>query len=459
MKKTILIAFALSSVITMAQNPIIQTNYTADPAPMVYNNKVYLYTSHDEDNSTWFTMNDWRLYTTDDMVNWTDHGAVSSYTSFKWAKGDAWAPQCIERNGKFYLYVPMIAQNNRPAVGVAVADSPYGPFYDPLGKPLVQSEWGDIDPAVFIDDDGQAYLYWGNPFCYYVKLNEDMISYSGEIVRVPMIEESFGKREGNVKDRPTLYEEGPWLYKHNNLYYLIFAAGPIPEHIGYATSNSPAGPWKYRGVLMATEGGSFTNHPGIVDFRGKTYFFYHNAALPGGSGFTRSVCIEEVKFNTDGTLQPMKMTHGIEKGLTTLNPYIQTEAETIAWSEGVKSMRNKQVGVFITAMHDGSYTKVKGVDFRDKAPSKFFARVGTTHNDRVTMEVRLDAINGELLCTVRVPRTGGNDRWEVVSADVADTKGVHDVYFVFKGKAKNDLMFFDYWRFADLLMDSKWTKK
>ena len=119
----------------LAQNPIIQTNYTADPAPMVYNDKVYLYTTHDEDNSTWFTMNDWRLYTTSDMVNWTDHGAVLSYTDFKWAKGDAWAPQCIERDGKFYMYVPMISNiNNRGAIGVAVADSPYGPFYDPLLK-------------------------------------------------------------------------------------------------------------------------------------------------------------------------------------------------------------------------------------------------------------------------------------------------------------------------------------
>ena len=143
----------------LAQNPIIQTNYTADPAPMVYNDKVYLYTTHDEDNSTWFTMNDWRLYTTSDMVNWTDHGAVLSYTDFSWAKGDAWAPQCIERGGKFYMYVPVISRiNNRGAIGVAVADSPYGPFYDPLGKPLVQSEWGDIDPTVFIDDDGQAYV-------------------------------------------------------------------------------------------------------------------------------------------------------------------------------------------------------------------------------------------------------------------------------------------------------------
>jgi len=454
MKRTItfLMIFGASISFCLAQNPIIQTNYTADPAPMVYNNKVYLYTSHDEAGSTWFTMNDWRLYTTNDMVNWTDHGTVLAYSDFKWAKGDAWAPQCVERHGKFFMYVPIIAtQNNRPAIGVAVSDSPYGPFIDPLGKPLVQSDvYGDIDPTVLIDDDGQAYLYWGNPFLYYVKLNEDMISYSGEIVRVPMVVESFGKREGEVRDRPTLYEEGPWLYKRNSLYYLFWPGGPLPEHLGYSTSTSPIGPWKYGGTIMTPDGGVFTNHPGVCDFRGKTYFFYHNGNLPGGSGFTRSICVEELKFNPDGSIPQLKMTkEGIEKGLTTLNPYIKNEAETIAWSEGVKSMQNKQVGVFITAEKDGSYTKVKGVDFRNKGATKFFARVGTTHNDRVTMEVRLGGIDGELVCTVRVPRTGGNDRWEIVSADVANVTGIHDVYFVFKGRAQTDLMFFDYWRFAE----------
>ena len=214
-----LLMFALKG---FSQNPIIQTLYTADPAPMVYNDKVYLYTTHDEDGSTWFTMNDWRLYTTTDMVNWTDHGTVLKYTDFSWGKANAWAAQCIERNGRFYMYVPLTGQDNQGAIGVAVADSPYGPFIDPLGKPLVKSGKGDIDPTVFIDDDGQAYLYWGNPNCYYVKLNEDMISYKGDIVSVPMTVESFGKREGNP-ERATLYEEGPWLYKRNGLYYLLFA--------------------------------------------------------------------------------------------------------------------------------------------------------------------------------------------------------------------------------------------
>ena len=443
MYKTFILVVFIASVncIVKAQNPIIQTNYTADPAPMVYNDKLYLYTTHDEDGSTWFTMNDWRLYTTIDMVNWTDHGAILSYSDFSWAKINAWAAQCIERNGKFYMYVPITTIDNQGAIGVAVANCPYGPFIDPLGRPLVQTGQGDIDPSVFIDDGGEAFLYWGNPHCFFVKLNEDMISFQGEPVKIPNTIESFGKREGDPK-RPTTYEEGPWLYRRNDLYYLLFAAGPIPEHIGYSTGTSPAGPWKYRGVLMPTQGNAFTNHPGIIDFKGKTYFFYHNGALPGGGGFTRSVCVEQVKFKSDGTIQPMNMTDGITKGLATLNPYVKNESETIAWSKGVKAMQNDQVGVFITAMHNDDYTKVRDVDFRENGPSKFTARLGTTHNGGVSMEIRIDSLEGEPIGTVKVPLTGGNDRWALVTTDVQNVKGVHDLYFVFKGKAPSKILFF-----------------
>jgi len=450
MKKLVLILifFGWCFWILKAQNPIIQTMYTADPAPMVYNDKLYLYTSHDEDNSTWFVMNHWKLYTTTDMVNWTDHGIVAGYKTFDWAIGDAWAIQVVQRNNKFYLYAPVKdRKSNRSAIGVAVADNPYGPFYDPIGAPLVQSSWGDIDPTVFIDDDGQAYLYWGYPFCYYIKLNEDMISYSGEIVKVPMTEESFGKREGNVKDRPTLYEEGPWLYKRKDLYYLLWAGGPIPEHLGYSTSKSPEGPWRYGGILMPTEGKSFTNHPGIIDYKGKTYLFYHNGALPGGGGFTRSVCVEEVQFNIDGSIRQMKMTEGIESGFETLNPYKKNEAETIAFSEGVKASQNKKVGVFVNAMENGAYIKVRDVDFY-KGVSKFTTRIGTTHNVGVTMEIRIDDVNGQLLGAVKVPLTGGDDRWSLVTTDVSNVRGVHDLYFVFKGKKPGVLMYFDYWMFS-----------
>ena len=384
-------AVVLLGLSVNAQNPIVQTAYTADPAPLVYNDKLYLYTSHDEDDSTWFTMNDWKLYSTDDMVNWTEHPTPLSFKTFEWARGDAWAAQCIERDGKFYMYVPVTDRKGESAIGVAVADSPYGPFYDPLGTPLVQADFGNIDPTVFIDDDGQAYLYWGNPNCFYVKLNKDMISYEGEIHAVPMKPESFGRREGNPK-RATLYEEAPWLYKRKGAYYLFYAGGPIPEHLAYATSDSPEGPWKYGGTVMAKE--------------------------------------------------------GVEKGLKPLCPYRKVEAETMAWSKRMKSDYNPQVGVFVTALRNGSYTRVRDVDFGEKAPSRILARLSTTHNADIVMEVRLDRLEGKVLAELKVPRTGGSDRWKLVEKQIPQVTGVHDLYFIFKGKAMRNLAYFDYWKLS-----------
>ena len=250
-----------------AQNPIIQTIYTADPAPLVHNDTVWLYTGHDEDKSTWFTMKDWRCYSSTDMVNWTDHGSPLSLKTFSWATKDAWAGQCIYRNGKFYWYVPMNAKGLGMSIGVAVSDRPTGPFVDALGKPFIHSGNGDIDPTVFIDDDGQAYLYWGNPYLKYVKLNEDMISYSGDVVTVPLTKEGFHVRYKDADKRPSAYEEGPWLYKRKGLYYLLYPAGGVPEHLAYSTGTSATGPWQYRDTIMTVikKGGAFTNHPGVID--------------------------------------------------------------------------------------------------------------------------------------------------------------------------------------------------
>ena len=442
-----LLLSGLLPILGKAQNPIVQTAYTADPAPMVYDGKVFLYTGHDEDGSTWFTMNEWKLYTSDDMVNWTEHPSPLSYKAFEWASSDAWAAQTIERNGKFYMYCPVIdRKSNSPAVGVAVADSPYGPFRDALGKPLAQSGFGDIDPSVFIDDDGQAYLYWGNPNCHYVKLNEDMISYSGDIETIPLTEASFAKRE-NDPNRATLYEEGPWLYKRNQLYYLFWAGGPIPEHLGYSTSDSPTGPWKYGGVLMPAEGRSFTNHPGVIDYKGQSYLFYHNGALPDGAGFRRSVCVAPLHFEKDGHINSMKMNpEGITKGLKTLNPFLRNEGETIAWSEGIKSAENEQIGVFVRATKNGSYIKVRDVDFTSTGARKFMARVGTVHND-VKMEIRVGSPNGTLLGTLAIPRTGGSDRWALAQTDIESIKGIQDLFFVFKGPESADVAYLDFWKF------------
>ena len=282
---------------------IFKDMYTADPAPMVHDDTLYLYTTHDEDVivNNFYTMKNWYVFSTKDMVNWEKHGQILSLDDIPWAVDRAWAPQCVERNGKFYFYFPVQSKAGVD-VGVAVADTPIGPFKD-IGKPLVsQGDWNDIDPTVFIDDDGQAYLYFGNPELRYVKLNEDMVSYdqSVGVVKIPMTKESFG--DGGDK---TTYAEGPWFYKRNDIYYMVYAAfrkGQGSESFGYSTSTSPTGPWKYGGVLMTEEGGVFTNHPGIIDFKGKSYLFYHTGELPGGGSFHRSVCVTEFEYNEDGSI-------------------------------------------------------------------------------------------------------------------------------------------------------------
>ncbi|WP_437320139.1 glycoside hydrolase family 43 protein [Sorangium sp. So ce385] len=433
---------------SMADNPIVQTIYTADPAPMVHDGTLYLYTGHDEDSaSTFFGMNEWRVYSSTDMVNWTDHGSPLKYKDFSWSKADAWAGQVIHRNGKFYFYVPTTSRtHNRMVIGVAVADSPVGPFKDALGGPLINANCGDIDPTVFIDDDGQAYLYWGNPNLCYVKLNEDMISYQGEVVRVPMTAESFGQRTGNA-ERPTLYEEGPWLYKRDGMYYLAYPAGGIPEYIAYSTSSSPTGPWTYRGVIMPTEGDSFTNHPAIIDYKDNSYFFYHNGALPGGGGYHRSVAVERFTYNDDGTIPTITMTEAGPPGVGALDPYVMTEAETIAWASGVETEACSEGGMNVTSIDDGDYIKVKDVDFGPGAGS-FEARVASATRGG-SIELRLDSATGTLVGTCMVEGTGGPQTWVTKSCAVDGATGKHDLYLKFTG-GNGPLFNFNWWKFTPL---------
>jgi arabinoxylan arabinofuranohydrolase len=412
-----------------ADNPIVQTIYTADPAPLVHNGRVYLYTGHDEDGSTWFTMREWRVFSSADMVNWTDHGSPMSLATFSWASADAWAGHAVSRNGRFYWYVPVTNRSTgRMAIGVGVSDSPTGPFRDALGRPLVEN--GEFDPHVFIDDDGQAYLYWGNPNLWYVRLNPDMTSFSGSPTQIPLTAAGFGARSGNPS-RPTLYEEGPWVYKRNGLYYMVFAANCCPEFIGYSTAPSPTGPWTYRGTIMPTQGGSFTNHPGVIDFNGSSYFFYHNGALPGGGGFTRSVAVERFSYNANGTFPTINMTAAGAPQVGTLNPYVRQEAEMIAWESGIETEPSSEGGMNVGWIENGDWIRVKGVGFGAGA-SSFTARVASATGGG-NIELRRDSLTGPVLGTCRVLGTGGWQNWTTVSCPVTGATGTHDLYLRFTG--------------------------
>ncbi|MGR4880643.1 family 43 glycosylhydrolase [Streptomyces sp. LARHCF249] len=418
--------------------------YTADPAPLVHNGRVYLYTGHDEDGSTSsFVMKDWRVWSSADMVNWTDHGSPLSLNTFSWAGANAWAGQAVERDGKFYWYVPVsVRATGQFAIGVAVSDSPTGPFRDALGHPLVENS--EIDPTVFIDDDGQAYLYWGNPNLWYVKLNADMTSYAGSPVGIPLTTEGFGSRTDNP-DRPTLYEEAPWVYKRNGLYYMVYAAKCCSEFIAYSTAPSPTGPWTYRGTVMPAQGNSFTNHAGIVDFQGNSYFFYHNGALPGGGGFTRSVAVEKFSYNADGTIPTINMTTAGAPQAGTLDPYVRQEAESIAWGSGIETEPSSEGGMNTSWIENGDYIKVKGVAFGTGAGS-FTARVASnTSGGRV--ELHLDSATGPTVGTCTVSGTGGWQTWSTASCPVTGATGTHDLYLRFAG-GSGYLFNMNWWQFT-----------
>ncbi len=424
-----------------ADNPIVQHVYTADPAPLVHGDSVYLYSSHDEDVTlgNFFTMDDWRLFSSRDMVNWTDHGSPLSYRSFSWATGKAWAPQCVERNGKFYLYVPV-----SNSIGVAVSDTPTGPFSDALGEPLL-SNYQYIDPTVFVDEDGQAYLYFGNPRLWYVKLNEDMISYSGQVQQISNTTASFGQRNGEA-DRPTTYEEGPWFYRRNDLYYMLFASGPLPETLSYATSPGPTGPWSFKSILMDNLAGhAFTNHGGTVDFKGHSYLFYHTQELQGGGGYKRSVALDEFQYGADGSIPKISKTKNGPEAVDNLSPYERVEGETIAWTGGVEVEQSSTGGRNVGSIESNDYIKVKSVDFRTGAIA-FMATVASAGAGGA-IELHLESQTGPLLGSCAVQPTGGWQTWTSVSCDVDTIGGVHDLFLVFTGGG-GSLFNLDWWQFT-----------
>ena len=443
-----LVAGTISSLspAARADNPIVQTSYTADPAPVIYDGRLYVYTSHDEDVTVnnFFTMNDWRLYSTVDMVNWTDHGSPAGYKTFSWGTGDAWAVQGVSRNGKYYLYVP-INNSTGGKIGVAVADTPIGPFKDALGKALISTGSGNIYPTVYIDDDGQAYLYWGNPQLRYVKLNSDMISFPGSPTDVNLTTAGFGTRSNT--DRTTAYEEGPWFYKRNSTYYIVYPADGTPEKISYTKATAALGPWTYGGDIMAKESGagsSFTNHPGVIDYKGKSYFFYHNGALPGGGGYKRSVCIEEFTYGTDGSIPTIKMSTTGPAPVDTLDPFQQVEAETIAFSAGLKTETCTDTGggINVTSISNGDYIKVRNVAFLDGVLT-FDARVSSAASN-AKIELHLDSQTGTLLGTCDV---SGVSSWTTKTCTVTGGSGTHDLFLKFTG-GSGDLFKFNWWKFT-----------
>lgn len=278
----------VAAALAQAQHQVLP-DFQADPSARVFHGTLYVYPTHDLAGNKGWDSTDWHVFSTKDMKHWTDHGVIFSLKDITWAKKYAWAPDCIERNGKYYFYFPADDQ-----IGVAVSNSPIGPFKDALGKPLITNrEAGirSIDPAVFIDDDGQAYLYFGNSSgkLGVVKLKSDMITRDGPI---------------QVLDVPN-YHEGIWVHKHKGLYYFSY-----PSHRGdkvanlmeYSIAKSPMGPFEHKGVILDNH--SRNIHGSVTEFKGKSYLFYHVA---GPSAYERRVCVERLFYDKDGSITPMQM--------------------------------------------------------------------------------------------------------------------------------------------------------
>lgn len=297
LKKCVIAAAVSLASLAQAANPLVTERFTADPAALVDNGRVYIYAGIDEATETGkdYVMNEWRVYSSCDMKKWTDHGSPLKYSTFGWAKSDAWASDITKRNGKYYFY-STVSHKTIPgkAIGVAVSDSPTGPFVDARGSALITNDmtretpigWDDIDPTIFVDTDGQAYLYWGNTVMKYAKLKPNMIELDGPIHTVGL--DSF--------------TEAAYLHMNNGNYYLSYSA-KFPEETVYMIGPSPTGPWTWGGKIMDKNAVVKTIHHAIIEFNKKSYIVYHNDKLPTGGEYRRSVAVEELHYTADGKIQ------------------------------------------------------------------------------------------------------------------------------------------------------------
>ena len=387
-KRNLILSVAMIAACSVvAQNPVIRDQFTADPTARVFGGKVYLYPSHDivppeGQRQDWFCMSDYHVFSSENLTDWTDHGVILSQEQVPWGKADGysmWAPDCVEKNGKYYFYYPNGPKSGRGfSVGVATADRPEGP-YTPEAEPI-RGVTG-IDPCVLIDTDGKAYIYWSGMGIRGAQLKDNMKEVAGELHEVQM-----PRREGapemppmqvggeEMKGLPEGFKEGPFAFRRGDWYYLTFpwvrgskenGANPT-ETLAYAMSRTPLGPWDFKGIIMAEHSnGCWTNHHSLVEYKGQWYLFYHHNFLSPRDDKRRSVCIDKVKFNADGTIQEVKPTmRGV--GTNKATERIEIDRYTMA-SKGVGTSpvdtTNFMRGGCVTLPQKGSWVIYNDVDF------------------------------------------------------------------------------------------------
>ena len=416
----------LASTNTFSQNPIITNQFTADPSARVFDGKVYLYPSHDippvvgKTRPDWFCMEDYHVFSSSNLTEWTDHGVILDQTQIPWANPTAyslWAPDCIYRNGKYYFYFPAPLKDTTKgrgfSIGVAISDKPYGPF-TPEPEPIKGVR--GIDPNVLIDKDGQAYLYWSARNIFVAKLKENMIELESE----PLI-------IANLPDKGL--KEGPFVFERNGIYYLTFPhVENVTERLEYAIADNPMGPFEMVGVIMdESPTGCWTNHHSFIEYENQWYLFYHHNDLSPHFDKNRSTRIDSLFFNDDGTIKKVIPTlRGV--GLTDASDKIQIDRfskksnngssidflDTLKRFEGWKTiLDSEKAWVQYNSVYFDSNIEYKSVQIR--ASSKTGAAV----------QVRLDNVNGPLIVEVEIPKV---DEWTtIISPLLKDNDGIHNL--------------------------------
>lgn len=424
MKKSLLFLIGIGLVIAIkAQNPIIHDQFTADPSARVFEGKVYLYPSHDIPapagfpRKDWFCMEDYHVFSSENLTSWKDHGVILSQEKVPWGNPKAyamWAPDCIYRNGKYYFFYPATPKDFKMgSIGVAIADKPYGPF-----KPEVTPIKGSrgIDPCPFIDKDGQAYLYWAGGNIYVAKLKENMIELASE----PQI----------IQGLPKGFKEGPFFFEHNGYYYLTY---PLvvdkTETLAYSMGKSPLGPFEYKGLIMdQSPTGCWTNHHSIVQFKGQWYLFYHHNDYSPQFDKNRSVRIDSLFFNADGTIKKVIPTlRGV--GETFATDKIQIDRySNLGGGASIAFLNenNKFDGWKTVFTEQGAWVRYNCVNFGNKKLSNLYVRVKSSKGG--TLQLRTGKIDGTLIAQAIIP---SKNIWTVMKIPLTVfPKGLHDLFVI-----------------------------
>ncbi len=416
-----------------AQNPIIRDQFTADPTARVFDGKMYLYPSHDipspiERLKEWFCMADYHVFSSDDLVNWTDHGVIVSQERVPWVQPDSyamWAPDCVYKDGTYYFYFPSAPRGEKKgfAVGVATSDKPEGPFMPQMKA--IEGVKG-IDPCVLIDKDGQSYIYWAGNGLWAAKLKDNMLQLDSEPVQIQGLPEGF--------------KEGPFVFERQGKYYFTYPwVQDKTETLAYAIGDSPMGPFEFKGLLMDQwPSGCWTNHHSIVEYKGQWYLFYHHNDYSPEFDKNRSARIDSLFFNPDGTIRKVQPTlRGV--GLTDARTRIQIDRYSRIAPSGASiaymDERNKFEGWKTVLGRKGAWVQYNRVDFGNEPVQALQVRAKSAKGG--TLQIRAGGKKGTVIATARIP--AGNNWAETRVPVTSAPTGVNDLYITLQKGTKMEI--------------------